>query len=471
MRRSPRVPGTGYGNQGLLERIQRKCGCGGSGGQCACPEERLQRQKSTGGAKGPSASVARALQGSGEPLPAGTRAQMESRFGHSFGGVRVHTGSEAAESARSVGALAYTVGEDVVFGAGRFQPGSAAGARLLAHELTHVVQQADGRTALQRAPAEEEGMTEEAGDATALDEEPAGEENDPVDNESGEDTDENSCDDEDAATEDEVGDEAVEQGEAGEPVTAAGETGAEGEEELQSKSEPGAAAWSDSPRAQALEAEADAVADRVVGGGSARLTPGAAAQSGLLQRKGPKKAAEFCGRPSARVADFPATFIKAIKVDLASPDHEVTLTWAGPSAGAQPKGPFKSSPGAGCCGKNCNDTATSKLGGSHCTPKGSHTVSNLGCKLKKYPSAKNVTYFNGRGVAFHHYDPVPAYPASHGCVRLDRGNPAVPPSRIIHDNARVNVTSVSVGGTWARQSNKFCWDCKKKKKTKGKSKP
>jgi hypothetical protein len=48
-----------------------------------------QRRKSTGGAKGPSASVRRALQGSGEPLPAGTRAQMESRFGHSFGGVRV----------------------------------------------------------------------------------------------------------------------------------------------------------------------------------------------------------------------------------------------------------------------------------------------------------------------------------------------------------------------------------------------
>jgi len=66
---------------------------------------------------------------------------MEPRFGADFGAVRVHTGREAAESARSVNALAYTVGNDVVFGAGQYEPGTSAGAGLIAHELTHVVQQ------------------------------------------------------------------------------------------------------------------------------------------------------------------------------------------------------------------------------------------------------------------------------------------------------------------------------------------
>ena len=67
---------------------------------------------------------------------------MEPRFGHDFSEVRVHSDARAAESARAVNALAYTVGPDVVFGAGEYAPGTIAGRRLLAHELTHVVQQA-----------------------------------------------------------------------------------------------------------------------------------------------------------------------------------------------------------------------------------------------------------------------------------------------------------------------------------------
>src|SRR5262249_22069295 len=65
----------------------------------------------------------------------------EARFGHSFSQVRVHTGDRATASARSVDAAAYTVGRDVVFGAGRYAPGTAEGKSLLAHELAHVVQQ------------------------------------------------------------------------------------------------------------------------------------------------------------------------------------------------------------------------------------------------------------------------------------------------------------------------------------------
>lgn len=66
---------------------------------------------------------------------------MEARFGADFGGVRIHTGDEAAELARDVQAEAMTHGQDIYFGAGKYDPGSGAGQRLLAHELTHTIQQ------------------------------------------------------------------------------------------------------------------------------------------------------------------------------------------------------------------------------------------------------------------------------------------------------------------------------------------
>ena len=66
---------------------------------------------------------------------------MESRFGHDFSRVRVHTDARATDSALAVNAQAYTVGRDVVFGVGEYAPGAHTGKSLLAHELTHVVQQ------------------------------------------------------------------------------------------------------------------------------------------------------------------------------------------------------------------------------------------------------------------------------------------------------------------------------------------
>jgi Domain of unknown function (DUF4157) len=77
----------------------------------------------------------------GQPLDKATRTFMEPRFGHDFSQVRVHSDARAAESARTVNALAYTVGRDVVFGSGRYAPETSEGRKLLAHELTHVVQQ------------------------------------------------------------------------------------------------------------------------------------------------------------------------------------------------------------------------------------------------------------------------------------------------------------------------------------------
>lgn len=106
--------------------------------------------------KGPSTSAAGAssLSGGGRPLPASARLFFESRFGHDFSGVRLHTDASAAASVRRLDALAYTVGSDIAFGAGQYQPETSAGRRLLAHELAHVVQQqADARPMLQRQPA------------------------------------------------------------------------------------------------------------------------------------------------------------------------------------------------------------------------------------------------------------------------------------------------------------------------------
>lgn len=79
--------------------------------------------------------------GGGEPLSESARAYFEPRFGQDFSGVRVHHGSQAAESAQAINARAYTTGQDVVFGAGEYTPETTEGKTLLAHELTHVVQQ------------------------------------------------------------------------------------------------------------------------------------------------------------------------------------------------------------------------------------------------------------------------------------------------------------------------------------------
>jgi len=90
--------------------------------------------------------------GGGSPLDRDTRGFMESRLGADFSDVRVHTDAKASESARSVQAHAYTVGTDVVFQSGQYTPESDSGKKMLAHELTHVVQQRSGPVAGTPAP-------------------------------------------------------------------------------------------------------------------------------------------------------------------------------------------------------------------------------------------------------------------------------------------------------------------------------
>jgi outer membrane protein OmpA-like peptidoglycan-associated protein len=130
--------------------LQRKCACGGSGassgssGECPnCKRKKALQRRAAGSAQPDAAPpiVHDVLRSPGQPLDTATRAYFEPRFGHDFSKVRIHADARASESARAVSAVAYTVGHDVVFGAGRHEPGTQAGRELLAHELTHVVQQ------------------------------------------------------------------------------------------------------------------------------------------------------------------------------------------------------------------------------------------------------------------------------------------------------------------------------------------
>lgn len=127
--------------------LRRKCSCGSGKGEGECEEckkKEADLQRKSNGAAGPSQAppvVHEVLGSSGQALDTATRAFMEPRLSRDFSQVRIHRDAKAAESARAVNALAYTVGNHIVFGAGSFDPGAKAGRRLLAHELVHVTQQ------------------------------------------------------------------------------------------------------------------------------------------------------------------------------------------------------------------------------------------------------------------------------------------------------------------------------------------
>ena len=139
--------------------VQRQCAaCAAGGPLCPACEENLDMvsRKASGhtGTEVP-ASVRSVLGSSGAPLPASTRVFFEPRFGVDLSHVRVHTDDEAQQSARDVHALAYTVGSHIVFGNGRYAPGTSDGRRLLAHELTHVTQQGGAQNVIQRYGTED----------------------------------------------------------------------------------------------------------------------------------------------------------------------------------------------------------------------------------------------------------------------------------------------------------------------------
>ena len=142
-----------------VSKVQRACSCGGACDSCQKENasemhDHLQRKSAAGAASARSAPLPAAtpavvhdvLGSPGQPLDAATRSFMEPRFGRNLGDVRIHTGARADMSARSMNALAYTVGPHIAFASGHYSPCSNAGRRLLAHELAHVTQQRHAET-------------------------------------------------------------------------------------------------------------------------------------------------------------------------------------------------------------------------------------------------------------------------------------------------------------------------------------
>jgi hypothetical protein len=158
--RNPRGGGvTRRSNSSQLRRssvVQRQCSCGGSCESCqekGFEEETgtrpLQRQAAkAGGEKGAADADVIPTDSAAQPLDHETRGFMEARFGSDFSDVRVHTDSRAAQSADMLSAEAYTTGRDIYFAAGKYAPASQEGQHLLAHELTHTVQQGESNFAL-----------------------------------------------------------------------------------------------------------------------------------------------------------------------------------------------------------------------------------------------------------------------------------------------------------------------------------
>jgi hypothetical protein len=123
-------------SSGTGNLLQRKCS------ECEEEEKNQLQRKEAGSASSVALPIVQeVLSSPGQPLNAATRAFMEPRLGHDFSKVRIHTGDQATRSAQAVNARAYTVGSDMVFDANQYVPGTSEGRRLLAHELTHVVQQ------------------------------------------------------------------------------------------------------------------------------------------------------------------------------------------------------------------------------------------------------------------------------------------------------------------------------------------
>ena len=144
-----RMPDPSFPISSVSPQISRKC--------AACEEEaQLLQAKAARSSDAPVLGkpdiVQDVLRTPGQPLDAESRDFFESRFGSNFSQVRIHADTRAAESARAVNARAYTVGQHVVFGHDRYAPRTADGRHLLAHELTHTLQQRGGAARLQRQP-------------------------------------------------------------------------------------------------------------------------------------------------------------------------------------------------------------------------------------------------------------------------------------------------------------------------------
>lgn len=329
-------------------------------------------------------------EGNGRPLPHAARAFFESRFGLSFRHVQIHDGPQAAALTREISARAFTRGEHIYFAEGQPDLNSTGGRRLMAHELTHTLQQgasahrATGLSTDRFAKARPDGLMSRTPEMRI-------------------------------------------QRSPWEDVLIGGR--------LVSYTDRAGA----NTRMAQLRAQHRDLDYRVV------------ERDGhfVVQLRTPP---QRCGRRDYRVSGFPDPFISQIDVNLGNLASGLHITWnrATAETAALPS-TFPISPGAGRCTKCCDNISVSHEVASLCTPKGNFHVDLIGnrsphCQLSDTSWATNATFFAANvrsGIAIH-TGPRPGHPASHGCVRTTPEG-----SAIIHDNSRVRNTAVHVGGTWS----------------------
>jgi lipoprotein-anchoring transpeptidase ErfK/SrfK len=332
--------------------------------------------------------------GGGAEMPEDVRAKIEGAFGADFSSVRIHEGPHA----QAVGAFAYTQGTDIHFAPGQYQPQSQRGQELLGHELTHVVQQSQGRV---RAAAQAKGV--DINDDPALEREA-----------------------------DEMGARAarVDELAMAEELDEYSETyeyADEAEEVMDGDSPPGLLV--DVPGEDELEGneafeEIEAVEPEI---------PVSAPLAATIMRK-PRKAPST----SKATTNKAKPHIKSIEVDLSK--QRLTISW---SDGKTSK-PIVISSGKGLPDTKDDPCKDPNVNGSQCTPIGHFAVGKKGDRNYKNQKGDAMAYYvefeAKRAIGIHDSQPVTGKPASHGCVRVDMAT-----SKLINENVTKS-TKVNVSG-------------------------
>lgn len=409
---------------------QRKC--------AACTEEdKAIQRKSLPGRSGPSGALPavsnEVVPPGGRPLDSTTRRSMEQSFGHDFSNVRVHVGPRAARSAAALGAKAFTLGSDIVLGDKAPAPETPEGTHLLAHELTHVIQQGQGGMLVQKV-----GLDDEKPTAEQLRDPPQADTLDDGDSDS----------DSEDEIEDEESDEDVEDGDT--DVPGLDDTP---DQESPSESPEPLPPWEHGPEPLGEEpAKAGAL------GGP--LTPEQeAAPLGPGGKPKPKP------KPKPSKAKDP---IVSISVDQAG-SHTMALKRKSGKTTSHTV-----STGKGRCGTTADPCPTQNE--LNCTPRGTFTLVSRGDAATKNSKGDAMAWFVGlavpgrSGIGIHNSQIADGTPRSHGCIRTGKGGAGLLLAHTINTDVLIGTTKVTISG----KAKTKPYPCPKKKgtgkKKKGKAK-
>jgi uncharacterized protein DUF4157/L,D-transpeptidase-like protein len=353
----------------------------------------------------PADGVPVAARSRGEPLPSETKSAMESLFNKDFSAVRVHTDDAAARSASAMSAAAYTLGQHMYFGGGRFDPQGAKGRRLVAHELTHTLQA--GRVERDRGAlrfAASDGAAEREAHAAGRN----------------------------AERHSAVPGVTV----RGEPATVYRATEAEADEETE------APEVTDADDADVEQASLDP-SDAHDGDDPVSASTQAAAEQGSAGAPEPLTSSPATPATSATPAQTAAPrTITQIDVNLSS--QTLVLVW---SDGKRDPAHRISS------GRGMPNTATDPCAAQteeRCTPVGDFTVGRLGNASTKNSKGDAMSWYVGfvdsRGIGIHDSQPVPGIPHSHGCVRVGNSPADDQFAKLINQHVVSGTTIVHVTG-------------------------